>query len=70
MQNTLAKMRGCFGLNRDREGIQTPNLLIRSETLYSVELRSQLIFFVPYKQAINQLLLLKSGAKISKTFTF
>ncbi len=24
----------------DREGIQTPNLLIRSETLYSVELRS------------------------------
>ncbi len=30
-------MRAC-----DRVGIQTPNLLIRSETLYSVELRSQL----------------------------
>ena len=26
-----------FVLIRDREGIQTPNLLIRSETLYSVE---------------------------------
>lgn len=27
----------------DREGIQTPNLLIRSQTLYSVELRSQFL---------------------------
>lgn len=32
---------GLFNF-RDREGIQTPNLLIRSETLYSVELRSHI----------------------------
>ena len=38
-----AKSHGVFDLNRDREGIQTPNLLIRSETLYSVELLSRFL---------------------------
>lgn len=32
----------AFSILCDREGIQTPNLLIRSETLYSVELRSHI----------------------------
>ncbi len=40
----------------DREGIQTPNLLIRSETLYSVELRNHLP--------------LKRRANVQKTFLF
>ena len=32
----------AFSVERDPEGIQTPNLLIRSQMLYSVELRGQL----------------------------
>ena len=32
---------GCLG--SDSGGIQTPNLLIRSQMLYSVELRSQFL---------------------------
>ncbi len=32
-----------FVIFRDRVGIQTPNLLIRSETLYSVELHSHIL---------------------------
>lgn len=37
-------MWGPFVLIRGREGIQTPSLLIRSQTLYSVELRNHLAF--------------------------
>jgi hypothetical protein len=33
-------MAGHFAFIRGREGIQTPNLLIRSQMLYSVELRN------------------------------
>ncbi len=32
----------CYGCGR--EGIQTPSLLIRSQTLYSVELRNHFAF--------------------------
>lgn len=42
----------CKVLCSGREGIQTPSLLIRSQTLYSIELRNHFAF--------------KSAAKISK----
>ncbi len=32
-----------FAFIRGREGIQTPNLLIRSQMLYSVELRNHVL---------------------------
>jgi hypothetical protein len=38
-----------------REGIQTPSLLIRSQTLYSVELRNHFTFkgFAKVKKNVN-----------------
>ena len=48
--NIIKKALEIKGFNFcDREGIQTPNLLIRSETLYSVELRSLLYCVISAK---------------------
>ncbi len=43
MENKKApqSLKGLFNIICDREGIRTPNLLIRSEVLYPVKLRNQ-----------------------------
>ena len=42
MENKKApqSLKGLFNIICDREGIRTPNLLIRSEVLYPVKLRN------------------------------